>query len=114
MEKLGIETQSGKAKVLGTLMGIGGGMVLTFYKGAEIKIWSSSSHIKLNQQHQRKFQNSHLFGCLSSLGGSLSYAIWLIIQVIIIIPINLSYRCLFMCRIFILSDMKVVYIDFYL
>ncbi|XP_017615120.1 WAT1-related protein At1g68170-like [Gossypium arboreum] len=35
MEKLAIRTNAGKAKVCGTLIGIGGATVFTFYKGEE-------------------------------------------------------------------------------
>ncbi|XP_058191857.1 WAT1-related protein At1g25270-like [Rhododendron vialii] len=42
MERLGFGTWAGKAKVAGTLLCIGGAMLLTFYKGAEINIWSTS------------------------------------------------------------------------
>ncbi|KAF2321268.1 hypothetical protein GH714_038417 [Hevea brasiliensis] len=45
LEKMGISTLAGKAKVAGTLMGIGGAMLLTFCKGAEIHIWST--HVNL-------------------------------------------------------------------
>lgn len=42
MERLGFGTWAGKAKVVGTLLCIAGAMLLTFYKGAEINIWSTS------------------------------------------------------------------------
>jgi len=34
-----LKTRVGQAKVLGTLIEIGGAMLLTFYKGLEIKTW---------------------------------------------------------------------------
>ncbi|THG19681.1 hypothetical protein TEA_013946 [Camellia sinensis var. sinensis] len=42
MERLGLGTMIGKAKVAGTLMCIGGAMLLMFYKGAELNICSTN------------------------------------------------------------------------
>ncbi|KAF5952029.1 hypothetical protein HYC85_009973 [Camellia sinensis] len=42
MERLGLDTMIGKAKVAGTLMCIGGAMLLMFYKGAELNICSTN------------------------------------------------------------------------
>ncbi|KAK7246805.1 hypothetical protein RIF29_41675 [Crotalaria pallida] len=72
--------------MVGTIIGIGGAMVMTFYKGIQLKIWSS--HINLSGSHQ---QNSHVttrkaelgrqvLGVVCAFGSSFSYAIWLIIQ----------------------------------
>lgn len=89
LERLNLRSIAGKAKVLGTLMGIGGAMVLTFYKGVEINIWST--HVDL--LHSSQQQNNHLatsahadsgnrlLGCLLSLGSCIGFALWLIIQV---------------------------------
>ncbi|CAL8997958.1 unnamed protein product [Prunus brigantina] len=86
MEKLAIDTNAGKAKVVGTVMGIGGAMLFTFYKGIEINIWST--HFDLHSQpnsHEasisHKSSGSLLLGSMVSLGSCVSYAIWLIIQV---------------------------------
>ncbi|CAL8997957.1 unnamed protein product [Prunus brigantina] len=88
LERLNLRSIAGKAKVLGTLMGIGGAMVLTFYKGVEINIWST--HVDL--LHSSQQQNNHLatsahadsgnrlLGCLLSLGSCFGFALWLIIQ----------------------------------
>ncbi|KAL7235990.1 hypothetical protein ACSBR1_019299 [Camellia fascicularis] len=45
MERLGLGTMIGKAKVAGTLMCTGGAMLLMFYKGAELNIWSTNVHL---------------------------------------------------------------------
>lgn len=52
MERLGFGTWTGKAKVLGTLLCIGGAMLLTFYKGAEINLWSTSFDLLHKGQNQ--------------------------------------------------------------
>ncbi|CAA2934754.1 WAT1-related At1g25270-like [Olea europaea subsp. europaea] len=50
-EKLGLNTKAGKAKVLGTLMSLGGAMLLTFYKGCQIDIWSTHFDLMKNNKH---------------------------------------------------------------
>ncbi|GMH08640.1 hypothetical protein Nepgr_010480 [Nepenthes gracilis] len=83
MERLGLRTVTGKAKVVGTLIGIGGAMLLTFYKGLEIKLWRTNVHL-VKQQGQLYRYHPHdgnrVLGALLSVGSSLSYASWLIIQ----------------------------------
>ncbi|KAL6513161.1 hypothetical protein OROGR_020647 [Orobanche gracilis] len=51
LERLGLTTVAGKAKVVGTVLCIGGAMVLTFYKGCEVKIWST--HFDLIHEYQQ-------------------------------------------------------------
>ncbi|CAA0831051.1 WAT1-related protein [Striga hermonthica] len=51
MERLGLKTRAGKAKVAGTVLCIGGAMVLTFYKGCQVKIWSAHFDL-LHKYHQ--------------------------------------------------------------
>ncbi|VVA21219.1 PREDICTED: WAT1-related [Prunus dulcis] len=87
LERLALGTHAGRAKVVGTLVGIGGTMVFTFYKGKEIAIWS----IHVNLLHKYTQQNSHvasshrntgsqLLGSLLALGSSTSFALWLVFQ----------------------------------
>ena len=89
MEKLRWETAAGKAKVAGTIIGIGGPMVMTFVKGIEINIWNI--HFNLIQQRQHKnmdnvaSQNAkfhrQVLGILCALGCCFSHSLWLIIEV---------------------------------
>ncbi|XP_024174411.1 WAT1-related protein At1g68170 isoform X2 [Rosa chinensis] len=87
LERLNLRSVGGKAKVLGTLMGIGGAMLMTFYKGLEIHLWTT--HVDLLHSHQQQphleaaasHEYAHrLLGCLLALASSLGYAFWLIIQ----------------------------------
>ncbi|KAK9218029.1 hypothetical protein WN943_006663 [Citrus x changshan-huyou] len=91
-EKLGIRTRAGKAKVLGTLIGIIGAMLLTLYKGVEIKIWSTHVDL-LHHAGVRHMASSNagkrLIGSLLTLGSCLSYALWLIVQA----KISKEYPC---------------------
>ncbi|CAK8530248.1 unnamed protein product [Lathyrus sativus] len=81
-ERLNLRAAAGKAKVLGTLAGIGGAMMLIFLKGVEINIWPF--HINLMHPHQH--QNSHVdfgskwLGVLCAVASCFSFALWLIIQ----------------------------------
>lgn len=93
LERVVIGTIEGKAKVLGTLMGIGGAMVLTFYKGFEVRMWST--HVDLLHQHGHQprlanhhpaFSNhpehgAHVLGSMLAIGNCVCYSLWLIIQV---------------------------------
>ncbi|XP_020977795.1 WAT1-related protein At1g68170-like isoform X4 [Arachis ipaensis] len=83
MEKLNMRKAAGKAKIIGTMTGIGGAMLMTFYKGVEVKMLSF--HINLFNQRNGG-GSSHgggglfLVGAVSSFFFNASYALWLIIQ----------------------------------
>ncbi|KAF7803669.1 WAT1-related protein [Senna tora] len=84
-ERLNLGAAAGKAKVLGTVMGIGGAMLLTFVKGPEIHIWSF--HINLLHQNGAVQAPLHsdsdqhrLIGVLCAVASCFSFALWLIIQ----------------------------------
>lgn len=86
LEKLRLGTKAGKAKVAGTLMGIGGAMILTFYKGVEINLWET--HVNLlktttSTDHSPAAHQSgdRALGSLLAVCSCLCYALWLIIQV---------------------------------
>ncbi|XP_030510130.1 WAT1-related protein At1g25270 [Cannabis sativa] len=96
LEKLNIGRSSGKAKVLGSLVGIGGAMILTLYKGVEINIWSTHVDLLKHGQHQQSHEASpkdeygnRILGCLLSVGSATSYSLWLIAQA----KMNQIYPC---------------------
>ncbi|MED6198370.1 hypothetical protein PIB30_065712 [Stylosanthes scabra] len=84
MEKLNLTSAAGKAKVIGTIVGIGGAMLMTFYEGVQVKMLSF--HINLFNNHHGSGAHGgsggslFLLGALSSLLSNASYALWLIIQ----------------------------------
>ncbi|MED6121856.1 hypothetical protein PIB30_033971 [Stylosanthes scabra] len=85
MEKLNVRSAAGKAKIIGTIVGIGGAMVMTFYKGVPVKMLSFHINLFNNSHHYGSTHSSHngslfLLGSLSSLLSNASYALWLIIQ----------------------------------
>ncbi|KAK7412098.1 hypothetical protein VNO78_03545 [Psophocarpus tetragonolobus] len=82
-EKLNMRAAAGRAKVLGTMIGIGGAMVLTFIKGAQINIWPF--HINLMNPHHHPINinadsANKLLGALCSIASCFSFSLWLTIQ----------------------------------
>ncbi|XP_061364551.1 WAT1-related protein At1g25270-like [Gastrolobium bilobum] len=82
-ERLNLQTIAGKTKVLGTITGVGGAMMLTFLKGVEINIWTF--HINLLHKNGHKGtlngdSGSKLLGIFCGLGSCFCFALWLIIQ----------------------------------
>ncbi|XP_024172003.1 WAT1-related protein At1g25270 [Rosa chinensis] len=88
LEKLALGSHAGKAKLVGTAVGLGGAMIFTFFKGPEFSIWST--HVDLLRGHQaatsplssssHRSTGSHLLGSFLALGCVVSYAMWLIVQ----------------------------------
>lgn len=87
LEKLNWGLVEGKAKVIGTVIGIGGAMLMIFYKGVEINIWSSN----INLMHQHRNQNglmdpkhrdfsNNIVGVPCAIASVCSFSLWLIIQ----------------------------------
>ncbi|KAL2342145.1 hypothetical protein Fmac_010085 [Flemingia macrophylla] len=85
LERLNLKTVAGKAKIIGTITGVSGAMILTFIKGAEIKMLSF--HLNLFNNRNSHVVHRHatsgvmtIFGALASVASNVSYALWLIIQ----------------------------------
>jgi drug/metabolite transporter (DMT)-like permease len=94
LETFTIRTLSGQAKVLGTILGVGGAMVLTFYKGAPLEIWKT--HINLvehsSTEQQQQNEGNQAIGSLLAVCCCLCYAIFLIIQVLLYITFVNSFN----------------------
>ncbi|KVI01810.1 Drug/metabolite transporter [Cynara cardunculus var. scolymus] len=93
MERLGWNTSHGAAKIMGTVLGVGGAMLLTFYKGADLNLWKTNVDLSHGQRHAGGGQNSSSnmgLGSILVIGSCTSYSIWLIIQVITFVS-PLSY-----------------------
>ncbi|KAF2299603.1 hypothetical protein GH714_038397 [Hevea brasiliensis] len=67
LEKVGLKTLAGKAKVLGTVMGIGGAMLLTFYRGPEI-------NAKMSARYPYPYSSTALMSLMASIQATI-YAI---------------------------------------
>lgn len=84
MEKLAIGTVPGKLKLLGTLIGIAGAMVFTFYKGLEINIWTTN--VNIIHHHPQPGVQPHdtskfILGAFLGILCCISISLWLITQV---------------------------------
>ncbi|KAG6406806.1 hypothetical protein SASPL_134417 [Salvia splendens] len=89
LESLAWNTAAGKAKVWGTIIGIGGAMVITFYKGLELQPWdtginlletTTSHHGGSGLPHSEHGGHKYVLGAALSLSSCLCYSLWLIIQ----------------------------------
>ncbi|KAL4363848.1 hypothetical protein GQ457_04G034460 [Hibiscus cannabinus] len=81
MERLGMKTLGGQGKLVGTFLSIGGAMILTFYKGKEIVVWSTNIDvIKHHSTTKHAAAGDHVLGSLLALLSCLAFAIWYIIQ----------------------------------
>ncbi|XP_027338630.1 WAT1-related protein At1g68170-like [Abrus precatorius] len=87
LERLNLRTAGGKAKIIGTITGISGAMVLTFVKGPEIEMLSFHVNLFNNRSRKSHVVHSHsasgfvtMLGALASVASNISYALWLIIQ----------------------------------
>ncbi|KAD4179376.1 hypothetical protein E3N88_27967 [Mikania micrantha] len=97
LEKVEIGKIRGKAKVVGTLIGVGGAMLLTFYKGHQLK--NVSTHFNLlhygNRQDghvtlaHKTSSHDHIFGSILALAYSLFVAFYYMVQS----KLSVNYPC---------------------
>ncbi|XP_054800461.1 WAT1-related protein At1g25270-like [Prosopis cineraria] len=94
LERLNLRTAPGKAKIVGTIMGIIGAMIITFFKGIEIH--TGSFHIALLHHHnghvvspQTSSSGNALLGALYALGSCFTSALSSIVQT----KLSKSYPC---------------------
>ncbi|KAK6156879.1 hypothetical protein DH2020_011127 [Rehmannia glutinosa] len=85
LERLGWNTAAGKAKVFGTLLGIAGAMLFTFYKGPELNIGHTGINLlETTTDHPKASvpQGGHnlVLGLILALISCVCYSLWLIIQ----------------------------------
>ncbi|XP_039128413.1 LOW QUALITY PROTEIN: WAT1-related protein At1g09380-like [Dioscorea cayenensis subsp. rotundata] len=87
METVGIRTMAGQAKVAGTLICVGGSMLMTFYKGSLIKMFPSHIHWKYAEEmtaasvaSPAAADHNLALGAALVVGSCFAGAIWYIIQ----------------------------------
>ncbi|OIW02510.1 hypothetical protein TanjilG_12824 [Lupinus angustifolius] len=76
MEKLGLQTWSGKAKAVGAILCVGGAIATSLYKGKDIYIFHGY-HTHTNVVAHKTYM---LGGTFFLVGSCLSYTAWFIIQ----------------------------------
>ncbi|XP_015162043.1 WAT1-related protein At1g09380-like [Solanum tuberosum] len=82
LEKLGLKTKAGQAKMMGTIMCIGGAMLLSLYHG-KVVIGKLGIHWKYSQHNNTSKNNSHgnfFNGPFLVIISTMVYSLWLIIQ----------------------------------
>ncbi|KAK7363205.1 hypothetical protein VNO77_05337 [Canavalia gladiata] len=87
IEKLNLRALGGRAKVIGTIVGLGGAMLMIFFKGVEIHIWSSKINLMSPHHNQNGHVASHhtdfrskLFGVPCAIASSCCFSLWFIVQ----------------------------------
>ncbi|KAL2941730.1 hypothetical protein RDABS01_030080 [Bienertia sinuspersici] len=85
LEAVGIRKRGGQAKIMGTIVCIGGAMLLSFYHGHLIDIHQPKInwHYSGDNSNKRNGSNSHLnvvLGPFLLLASNLAMAIWFVIQ----------------------------------
>lgn len=82
-ESVGIKTSPGAAKVMGTVVCVGGAMLLSFYRGQTIQLGESGIHWKyaeLMRGGSSTNQGSSIWGSLCLIISSVAWAAWFVIQ----------------------------------
>nr|GEU41977.1 WAT1-related protein At1g25270-like [Tanacetum cinerariifolium] len=69
MERLGWMTYPGTAKVTGTALGVGGAMLLTFYKGVDLHIWKTNVNLLHVQHDASKYERMERLGVIGTALG---------------------------------------------
>lgn len=94
-ETVGIKTKAGQAKVIGTIVCVGGALLLSFYHGHTIDIKESSIHWTYAQNMEKKSsissdQKNPILGPVFLIFSSLSWALWFILQVSVLTDSKIS------------------------
>ncbi|XP_022159037.1 WAT1-related protein At1g09380-like [Momordica charantia] len=84
-ESVAIKTRPGAAKVLGTVVCVGGAMLLSFYRGQTIELGESGIHWKYAEMMRGGSSNgqgtgSSIWGSLCLIISSVAWAAWFVIQ----------------------------------
>ncbi|KAL0335391.1 UNVERIFIED_CONTAM: WAT1-related protein [Sesamum radiatum] len=83
LEKLGMKSKAGQAKILGTILCVGGALLLSFYHGSVVNIGESSIHWNYAQKTGTNNSLNHvnlILGPFLLIVSAVSWAVWLIIQ----------------------------------
>ncbi|KAK1401872.1 ADP-ribosylation factor 2 [Heracleum sosnowskyi] len=85
LESAAIKSRAGQAKILGTIICVGGAMLLSFYHGSKVPIGESTIHwnyVIRNSQDPTN-QNTHhsfMLGPFLLIASPVSWAVWFILQ----------------------------------
>ncbi|XAR65574.1 hypothetical protein NMG60_11009737 [Bertholletia excelsa] len=79
LEKVKITSKGGKAKVLGTLIAVGGTLILTLYKGVPLTR-SLEGNYKVDEMKAEPMSKKWGIGSILLAGGSVMWASWFLLQ----------------------------------
>ncbi|KAG5244624.1 hypothetical protein OIU77_018367 [Salix suchowensis] len=100
-ESVGIKKTSGQAKLLGTVVCVGGAMLLSFYHGHMINIGGSSIHWNYADStgnSSTDMKSNLVLGSLFIMASAVSWAIWFTVQAKVSLKFPAPYTCtLLMC-----------------
>ena len=89
METVRIAMPAGQAKVVGTVVCVGGSMIMPFYKGPLLRVWDSPIHWRFAEHTSAAAApasgHTAVVGDVLIIVGCAAWAVWFIIQVRIII-----------------------------
>ncbi|CAM0912718.1 unnamed protein product [Alopecurus aequalis] len=82
MEAVRLATPAGQAKVVGTLVCVGGSMIMPFYKGPLLKLWASPVHWRYAEHTTAAAvpPSSSGLGALLIILSAVAWAAWLVMQ----------------------------------
>ncbi|VAH76552.1 unnamed protein product [Triticum turgidum subsp. durum] len=84
METVRLGTPSGQAKVLGTVVCVGGSMIMPFYKGSLLKVWASPMHWRYAEHATDATTlpsgNAAIVGDVLIILSCVAWAVWFILQ----------------------------------
>ncbi|KAM0827510.1 hypothetical protein ACQ4PT_068137 [Festuca glaucescens] len=85
METVRLATPSGQAKVFGTVVCVGGSMIMPFYKGPLLKVWASPMHWRYAEHTTDAAApasgHAAIIGDVLIILSCIAWAVWFIIQV---------------------------------
>lgn len=85
LERVGLGTKAGQAKMLGTILCVGGAMLLSFYHGSIVPIDQPNIHWKYAQDMtENKSSTNHgnfMLGPFLLIVSAVSWGVWSILQV---------------------------------
>ncbi|TKY52336.1 WAT1-related protein [Spatholobus suberectus] len=83
-EYLRIKTKAGVAKALGTVLSVGGAVLLSFYHGKVLGLGESSIHWRYADKMEREASSGSgtniILGPVAVIGSALVWAVWFIVQ----------------------------------
>jgi drug/metabolite transporter (DMT)-like permease len=82
METVRPGTPAGQAKLVGTVVCVGGSMIMPFYKGPILKVWASPIHWRFAEHTAAAAgHSSAVLGDVLIIESCVAWAVWFIIQV---------------------------------